>query len=91
MFLALLSSNLASLHSGSDKLVFSVIWKMSEDGDILDTHFFKGIINTKAAMTYAEAQARLNVPNKTGDPITASLKNLSKLAQILKKKRFDNG
>jgi exosome complex exonuclease DIS3/RRP44 len=64
---------------------------MNEKADILDTKFYKGIINSKAAMTYAEAQARLNVPNKSRDPITDALKGLSMLAQILKKKRFDNG
>ncbi|OXA50994.1 Exosome complex exonuclease RRP44 [Folsomia candida] len=86
----LISSNLASLHSGTDKLVFSCIWTMTPSADILDTKFYKGIMNSKSAMTYAEAQARLN-SKTTGDPITDSLRGLSTLAQILKKKRFDNG
>lgn len=63
---------------------------MTPSADILDTKFYKGIMNSKSAMTYAEAQARLN-SKTTGDPITDSLRGLSTLAQILKKKRFDNG
>lgn len=89
-FLAMISSNLASLHSGTDKLVFSVIWKMTPSADILETNFYKGIMNSQAAMTYGEAQARLN-SKETDDKITSSLRGLSALAQILKKKRFDNG
>jgi len=63
---------------------------MNSNADILETKFYKGVINSKASMTYAEAQARLNT-DKSKDPITESLKGLSFLAQILKKKRFENG
>jgi exosome complex exonuclease DIS3/RRP44 len=84
-----LSSNLCSLHAGTEKLVFSCIWKMDKDAKILETKFYKGIIQSKAAMTYAEAQAKLN--SKDTDEITQSLKRLSFLAQVLKKQRLENG
>ncbi|CAL8094361.1 unnamed protein product [Orchesella dallaii] len=85
-----LSTTVASLHCKEDKLVFSVVWKMDKNAQILDTKFYKGIMNSKAAMTYAEAQSRLN--SKTAnDEISVSLKGLSYLAQILRKRRFDNG
>lgn len=90
LYLAVLSSNIASLHCKEDKLVFSVIWKLNKNAEILETKFYKGIMNSKAAMTYADAQALLN--SKTAkDEIAMSLKNLSYLAQILRKRRFDNG
>jgi len=85
----LLSSNLCSLHSATDKLVFSVIWKLSPAGQILDTKFLKAVINSKASLTYDEAQARLN--SSASDPLTLSLRRLSQLAQVLKKERFARG
>lgn len=87
---ATLSSNIASLHCNIDKLVFSVIWILDKNAEIKETRFYKGIINSKAAMTYAEAQSRLN--SKTAnDDISVSLKNLSRMAQILRQRRLDNG
>ena len=62
---------------------------MTKDAKIVDTKFYKGIIQSKAAMTYAEAQAKLN--SKDTDEITMSLKRLSHLAEILKKQRLEKG
>lgn len=44
----------------------------------------------KAALTYAEAQMRIDDPSMT-DAVTKSLRNLNKLAKILKKKRMEKG
>ena len=85
-----MSSNIASLHCQIDKLVFSVVWKLDKNAEILETNFYKGIMNSKAAMTYAECQSRLNSKTATDD-ISMSLKNLSYLAQILRKRRLENG
>lgn len=90
LFLATLSSNICSLHCTTEKLTFSVVWKLNKNAEILETKFYKGMINSKASLTYGEAQARLN-SSKATDDISVSLKNLSFLAQILRTRRFENG
>ncbi|XP_041376230.1 exosome complex exonuclease RRP44-like [Gigantopelta aegis] len=86
----LLSSNLCSLRSNVDRLAFTVIWEMTKEAEILKSTFTKSVICSKASLTYAEAQMRIDDP-KSNDDITKSLRWLNKLAKILKKKRIDNG
>uniref|UniRef100_A0A8D2L3M8 Exosome complex exonuclease RRP44 n=1 Tax=Varanus komodoensis TaxID=61221 RepID=A0A8D2L3M8_VARKO len=86
----LLSSNLCSLRSNVDRLAFSCIWEMNHNAEILKTRFTKSVINSKASLTYAEAQMRIDSTNMR-DEITVSLRGLNKLAKILKKRRIDNG
>ncbi|XP_056411478.1 exosome complex exonuclease RRP44 [Hyla sarda] len=86
----LLSSNLCSLRSDVDRLAFSCIWELNLNAEIINTTFTKSVINSKASLTYAEAQMRIDSPNMN-DEITKSLRLLNKLAKILKKRRIDNG
>ncbi|XP_044540905.1 exosome complex exonuclease RRP44-like [Gracilinanus agilis] len=86
----LLSSNLCSLRSNVDRLAFSCIWEMNHNAEILKTRFTKSAINSKASLTYAEAQMRIDSANMNDD-ITTSLRGLNKLAKILKRRRIDAG
>ncbi|XP_028913329.1 exosome complex exonuclease RRP44 isoform X2 [Ornithorhynchus anatinus] len=86
----LLSSNLCSLRSNVDRLAFSCIWEMNHNAEILKTRFTKSAINSKASLTYAEAQMRIDSVSMRDD-ITTSLRGLNKLAKILKKQRIDKG
>ncbi|XP_038674233.1 exosome complex exonuclease RRP44 [Scyliorhinus canicula] len=86
----LLSSNLCSLRSNVERFAFSCIWEMTHNAEILHTTFTKSIINSKASLTYAEAQMRIDDENMHDD-VTFGLRRLNKLAKILKKKRTDNG
>nr|KAI8762821.1 exosome complex exonuclease RRP44 [Biomphalaria glabrata] len=86
----LLSSNLCSLRSGVNRFAFSVLWEMTPQADIISTDFTKSIIDSKASLTYAEAQLKIDDPNAS-DNLTKSLRGLNHLAKILKKKRLDNG
>uniref|UniRef100_A0A8D0DYL4 Exosome complex exonuclease RRP44 n=1 Tax=Salvator merianae TaxID=96440 RepID=A0A8D0DYL4_SALMN len=86
----LLSSNLCSLRSNVDRLAFSCIWEMNHNAEILKTRFTKSVINSKASLTYAEAQMRIDSASMNDD-ITVSLRGLNKLAKILKKLRIDKG
>ncbi|XP_053563904.1 exosome complex exonuclease RRP44 [Bombina bombina] len=86
----LLSSNLCSLRSEVERLAFSCIWELDQNANILNTKYTKSVINSKASLTYAEAQMRIDSPNMN-DEITKSLRLLNKLAKILKKRRIDNG
>ncbi|XP_068922878.1 exosome complex exonuclease RRP44 isoform X1 [Petaurus breviceps papuanus] len=86
----LLSSNLCSLRSNVDRLAFSCIWEMNHHAEILKTRFTKSAINSKASLTYAEAQMRIDSATMNDD-ITTSLRGLNKLAKILKRRRIDAG
>ncbi len=44
----------------------------------------------KAALTYAEAQMRIDDPSQN-DGVTQGLRRLNSLAKILKRRRIDNG
>ncbi|KAK3086411.1 hypothetical protein FSP39_018074 [Pinctada imbricata] len=86
----LLSSNLCSLRADVERFAFSVIWEMTHEADIVHTKYHKSIIKSRAALTYAEAQMRID-DVKMKDAITRSLRNLNKIAKILKRRRIDNG
>jgi len=86
-----LSSNLCSLLEGQERLTFSVIWKIDcIKAEILETKFAKTIIKSKGALTYAEAQLRID-SKEMNDEVTLSLRRLNSLAKILRQKRLDKG
>ncbi|KAG7279912.1 hypothetical protein CRUP_021545 [Coryphaenoides rupestris] len=88
----LLSSNLCSLRSNVERLAFSCIWEMDDKADIVKTSFTKSVINSKASLTYAEAQMRIDdtaltlsslevrfhIDSETHDPIDLQTKELMK-------------
>ena len=86
----LLSSNLCSLRGGVERFAFSCVWEMTEQAEILSTKFHKSIIRSRAAMTYEEAQNRID---DTADQsaVTLSLRLLLNLARHLKRRRTENG
>ncbi|XP_057188851.1 exosome complex exonuclease RRP44 isoform X2 [Triplophysa rosa] len=86
----LLSSNLCSLRSNVERLAFSCIWEMNHNAEVLNIRFTKSVINSKASLTYAEAQMRIDDTN-INDDITKSLRCLNKLAKILKGRRTEKG
>ncbi|KAK6620523.1 exosome catalytic subunit dis3 [Polyplax serrata] len=86
----LLSSNLCSLRGNEERFAFSCIWEMSEDAKIISTKFHKSIIKSKQAMTYEEAQLKIDDKRQT-DNLALSLRWLNSLAKILKKRRLENG
>ncbi|XP_058806479.1 exosome complex exonuclease RRP44 [Phymastichus coffea] len=86
----LLSSNLCSLRGGEERFAFSCVWEVDHDANIIETNFFKSIIKSRAAMTYEEAQ--LKIDDKTQhDALAISLRHLNTLAKKLKKRRLENG
>jgi len=84
-----LSTNLCSLRANIDRLTFSVLWEVTPQGDIVDTTFHKAVIRSAAAMTYQQAQERMD--SEDTDSITVACKGLRTFARQLKKKRFDAG
>lgn len=86
----LLSSNLCSLRCNVERFAFSILWEMTQDAKIIATSFTKSVINSKASLTYAEAQMKIDDKSQD-DTLTRSLRNLNRLAKILKQRRVDDG
>lgn len=86
----LLSSNLCSLRGNEERFAFSCIWEMNRDAEILNVKFHKSIIRSRRAMTYEEAQIKIDDKSQN-DALALSLRNLNMLAKILKMKRIENG
>lgn len=86
----LLSSNLCSLRGGEERFAFSCIWEMDHNANILSKRFHKSIIKSRKAMTYEEAQLIIDDKTKQ-DTLAESLRNLNKLAKIMKQRRLANG
>lgn len=86
----LLSSNLCSLRGGEERFAFSCIWEIDHDANIVKTDFFKSIIRSRSAMTYEEAQIKIDDQNQQ-DSLAKSLRGLNNLAKKLKARRLENG
>lgn len=86
----LLSSNLCSLVGGQERFAFSCIWELDHNANIINKRFHKSIIKSKSAMTYEMAQIIIDDVTQNNE-IAKSLRNLNRLAKILKKRRMDNG
>eukprot|EP01103_Thecamoeba_quadrilineata_P016000 TRINITY_DN5220_c0_g1_i2.p1 TRINITY_DN5220_c0_g1~~TRINITY_DN5220_c0_g1_i2.p1 ORF type:complete len:949 (+),score=182.23 TRINITY_DN5220_c0_g1_i2:31-2877(+) len=86
----LLGTDLCSLMSNVDRFAFSVIWELSPEAEIITVRFTKSIIKSRASLTYAEAQMRIDDKNMN-DEITAGLRHLLAISKTLRKKRFENG
>ncbi|KAL6261144.1 hypothetical protein P5V15_008672 [Pogonomyrmex californicus] len=86
----LLSSNLCSLRGKEERFAFSCIWEVDSNANIINTRFCKSIICSRQAMTYEEAQLKIDDATQQ-DTIAVSLRGLNQLAKKLKKKRLENG
>ncbi|ROT80486.1 putative exosome complex exonuclease RRP44 [Penaeus vannamei] len=86
----LLSSNLCSLRGNVDRFAFSVLWEITPKAEVLSSRFRKTIIQSRAEMSYQQAQQRIDDPNMT-DSLTQSLRNLNMLAKQLKSRRINDG
>ncbi|TRY61520.1 hypothetical protein TCAL_13903 [Tigriopus californicus] len=86
----LLSSNLCSLRGGVERFAFSCVWEMDPEARIIQTKFHKSIIKSRAALTYEQAQNRIDDPSDETS-VTQSLRQLMSLSKILKQRRLDQG
>ena len=101
-----LCEELCSLNPGEDRLTFSVVWKMSEKGEILDEWKGRGIIRSRVQMAYEHAQDMIDNPNRvwhenelppilnggaTAEEISSQVNQLHKFALRLRRRRFEYG
>ncbi|KAG6387681.1 hypothetical protein SASPL_152873 [Salvia splendens] len=85
-----LTEDICSLRADVERLTFSVIWEMTPGAEIISTRYTKAIVKSCAALSYVEAQARMD-DSRMADPLTTDLRNLNKLAKIMRQKRIERG
>jgi len=90
MLPSLLSSDLCSLKPRVDRFAFSVMWEITPDANTVKVEFFKSIIKSVEAFTYAQAQARID-DKSLNDPVTNDLRELLGLSKILRHRRIEKG
>jgi len=83
-----LSNGVCSLRPNEEKLTFSAVFTMNDDGDILGYWLGKTVIYSDRRFTYEEAQERIE--NGKGD-VATEINILNDIAKKLKDKRFKNG
>lgn len=85
-----LTEDVCSLRSDVERLAFSVIWEMTPEADIISTRYTKSVIKSAAALSYVEAQARMD-DSRLMDPVTTDLRNMNSLAKKMRLRRIENG
>lgn len=83
-----LSNGICSLRPDEDKLTFSCIFKMDDNGKVLDSNITRTVTRSNRRFTYEEAQEVI----ETGKGVYAEeLTTLDRLAKILRKERYEEG
>lgn len=85
-----LTEDICSLRSDVERLAFSVIWEMTPQAEIISTKYTKSIIKSCAALSYIEAQARMD-DSRLMDPLTMDLRNMNALAKVMRLRRIERG
>lgn len=83
-----ISNNLCSLNPNEDKLCFTAKLTYNLDGKLIDTDFFKSIINSKRRLTYDYVNDVFDKNNKNENEM---LFKMLELSLILRSKKFKNG
>ncbi|RHZ68375.1 hypothetical protein Glove_295g26 [Diversispora epigaea] len=97
----ILSEELCSLNPGVDRLSFSVIWKMTPEGKVMETWYGRTIIQSCAKLSYEHAQeviegkplsSEVKIYNDyAAKEIEADIKVFHDLSQRLRENRFKRG
>ncbi|XP_028090329.1 exosome complex exonuclease RRP44 homolog A-like [Camellia sinensis] len=85
-----LIEDICSLRVDVERITFSVIWEMTPEAEIISTRFSKSVIKSCAALSYVEAQARMD-DSRLMDPLTTDLRNMNVLAKVMRQRRIDRG
>uniref|UniRef100_A0A3P8U954 DIS3-like exonuclease 2 n=1 Tax=Amphiprion percula TaxID=161767 RepID=A0A3P8U954_AMPPE len=101
----LLCEELCSLNPLTDRLTFSVIWKITPEGKILSEWFGRTVIRSCVKLSYDHAQSMIEAPEKLFsaeelppvdpmhpiDEIHQAVLNLHSIAKNLRAQRFSGG
>ncbi len=83
-----LSNGVCSLRPDEEKLTFSAVFKMNEKAEVLGQWFGKTVIRSDRRFNYGEVQEIIDAGE---GEYKEKILLLNKLAQILRKERFNNG
>ena len=83
-----ISNNLCSLNPNEDKLCFTAKLTYTLDGKLIDSDFFKSIINSKRRLTYDYVNDIFNKKEKKGNEMLFTMLEFS---LILRQKKYKNG
>ncbi|MBK9509117.1 MAG: ribonuclease R [Cytophagaceae bacterium] len=86
-----LSNNLCSLRPHEDKLVFSAVFEVNENAEVLREWFGRSIIHSDRRFSYEEAQEILEPDAPIDQKYTEVLNNLNRMAKVLRNERFNKG
>ncbi len=84
-----LSNGICSLKPNEDRLVKTVVVRLSPEGKVKRSRFVQGIIHSKKRLTYRQAMGFIAKSSRT--TIGREVQRLHKLAQKLRRRRFENG
>lgn len=89
-----LSNGLCSLRPNEDKLCFSAVFKLDQNGHVLEEWFGRTVINSNHRFTYEEAQEIIETKGGT-DKVVSELEhailNLNRIAHRMRKGRSKKG
>lgn len=85
-----LTEDICSLRADVERLAFSVIWELTPEAEIISTRYTKSVIRSCAALSYVEAQARMD-DSRLMDPLTTDLRNMNSLAKKMRQRRIERG
>lgn len=98
MLPSLLSGNFCSLRGNVERLAFSALIRMDNDGNVKAAQFGRSVIKSSAALTYAMAQERLDNARQSmsrgdvvDDKVTQGLLGLAEIAKKLRERRMAAG
>lgn len=83
-----LSNNLCSLVPHEDRLVFSAVFELDDDANVVNQWFGRGIIHSDRRFSYEDAQEVIE--NGEGD-YAEEILTMNKLAYILRERKFKQG
>jgi len=82
-----LSNNLCSLNPYTDKLVYSFIFTLDQNGKVINQKFCRGIINSNYRLTYGEVQSVIEGGNTHTKELKRALLDLHRYASKIRKVR----
>ena len=89
-----LTTDICSLVGGEERLAFSAFWIVNKStmlpDETIKPRFTKSVIKSAAALTYEQAQLRIDDATLNYD-LTLSLRRLRDIARRLRKRRMENG
>ena len=91
MLPGLLTTDLCSLKGNVDRLAFSVLWEVKPDTcEIVKTEYHKTMIHSCAALTYADAQAKIDDSSDQSE-LAMAIRRLNNVAKKIRAKRMGKG